>query len=82
MSYQHKKSQYVQKALTLQEIVTCKTHKMNLETVVLTRFQRRNTVTYLTVRSKNFPSTYDVQADKKTMAVGTKNSTECDNVHT
>jgi len=55
---------------------------MNLETVILTRFLRRNTVTYLTVRSKSFPSIYHVQEDKKTMAVGTKNSTECDNVHT
>jgi len=36
-----------EKASTLQENVTCKTHKTNLETVVLLRFQRRNIVTSL-----------------------------------
>jgi hypothetical protein len=60
------------KALKLHANVRCKTHKMNLETVVLIRFQRRNCVTSLTARSKSFQSICVVQVDEKTMAVGRK----------
>lgn len=73
------------KALTLHEDLRYKSHKMGLQAVVLPRFQkgyrvtslpvRRKSfhcVTSLPVRSKSFSSTYVVQVEDTTMAIGAK----------